>query len=119
DLSDARWPPPWDEQSVASVLATLERINRLPFPIQLPKLAAQREGLMRWRSVARAPEPFLALGLCDARWLQDYLPKRMAAETAARLDGDDLLHGDVKSGNICFLDGRCMLIDWNWACRGN
>jgi hypothetical protein len=29
------------------------------------------------------------------------------------------VHFDVRSDNLCFLDDRCILIDWNFACRGN
>jgi thiamine kinase-like enzyme len=30
-----------------------------------------------------------------------------------------LLHFDVRSDNLCFRDGRALLIDWNLACIGN
>jgi hypothetical protein len=119
DLSDAIWPPPWDEQSVAAVRATLQKINQLRIPLPLPKSVAQRDTLMRWRSVARSPSAFLALNLCDRKWLEAALPRLQEAEAGAQLEGNDLLHGDVKSGNICFLNGRCLLIDWNWCCLGN
>ena len=29
------------------------------------------------------------------------------------------LHFDVRSDNICFRDGRAVLVDWNFACLGN
>src|SRR5207302_5996716 len=37
----------------------------------------------------------------------------------APLEGDDLLHFDVRSDNLCFVGGRAVLVDWNLACRGN
>ena len=43
----------------------------------------------------------------------------MAAEAEAVLDGTDLLHLDVRSDNLCFVGSRAVLVDWNWACRGN
>jgi Ser/Thr protein kinase RdoA (MazF antagonist) len=41
-----------------------------------------------------------------------------AAAAEARLDGSTLLHGDVRSDNLCIREGRAILVDWNWACRG-
>jgi thiamine kinase-like enzyme len=41
------------------------------------------------------------------------------AEAEAPLAGDDLLHFDVRSDNLCFVGDRVVLVDWNWACRGN
>jgi hypothetical protein len=72
-----------------------------------------------WRRIRSNPEGFLSLGLCSRAWLEMAVPQLEAAESAAKLDGDDLLHGDIKSGNVCFLGDRTILIDWNWAARGN
>jgi aminoglycoside phosphotransferase (APT) family kinase protein len=47
------------------------------------------------------------------------LPALETAEAAAEFRGGDLLHGDVKSGNVCLLGERTVLVDWNWAVRGN
>ena len=41
-----------------------------------------------------------------------------AASAGAHVDGDRLLHFDVRSDNLCFRDGRAVLIDWNFACVG-
>jgi Ser/Thr protein kinase RdoA (MazF antagonist) len=35
------------------------------------------------------------------------------------LDGDALLHFDVRSDNLCFSGERTLLVDWNLACIGN
>jgi thiamine kinase-like enzyme len=43
----------------------------------------------------------------------------MAAEAQAQLAGDNLVHFDVRSDNLCFVGDRVVLVDWNWACRGN
>jgi hypothetical protein len=40
------------------------------------------------------------------------------AATAAPIDGDAWLHLDVRSDNLCFRNGRAVLVDWNWACTG-
>jgi hypothetical protein len=37
----------------------------------------------------------------------------------AELRGDDLLHFDVRSDNLCFVNGRTVFVDGNLACKGN
>lgn len=119
DLSLAHWPPPWPEAMVEAVRATLEAVRRSPQPPGLPVLEAERELLTSWRRVAAAPEEFLVLGLCTPEWLEAALPVLLAAEADAVLDGADMLHLDVRSDNLCLQGSRAVLVDWNWACRGN
>ena len=47
------------------------------------------------------------------------MPTLRFATEIARLDGDSLLHCDVRSDNLCLRDGHAILIDWNFACVGN
>jgi hypothetical protein len=119
DLSGGHWPPPWDREKVDAVLAMLARLRSSPAPPHLPALAENWKGLVSWPRVAEDPQPFLNLGLCSPEWLDRHLPALIAAEAAARLDGGDLLHLDVRSDNLCFHNGRVKLVDWNWACVGN
>lgn len=72
-----------------------------------------------WSEVARDPAPFVGLGLCSESWLARALPRLIDAEHAAVLDGDALLHGDVRSDNLCFDGERLLLVDWNLAMRGD
>jgi len=121
DLSAAHWPPSWSPRQIDQVLETLDAIHasrpRIPFP--LPPIEDEPD-FASWHRVADHPEPFLSLGLCSAEWLQRALPTLIAAERAAPLGGDDLLHLDVRSDNICFApDGRTVFVDWNWSSRGN
>ena len=67
----------------------------------------------------RGPEPFLSLGLCSAAWLKHALPILVAAMDAAELNGEELVHFDVRSDNICFVGNRVVLVDWNWAAVAN
>jgi aminoglycoside phosphotransferase (APT) family kinase protein len=69
--------------------------------------------------VAKEPAAFLGLGLCSAAWLDDSIATLVAAEARAPLAGDSLVHLDVRSDNISFVDRRPVLVDWGWACRGN
>ena len=72
-----------------------------------------------WSLVADDPTPFLSLGLCPAEWLKAALPALLSAELDTPLEGDELVHLDVRSDNLCFANGRVLLVDWNLACRAN
>jgi len=119
DLSGADWPPPWSSERVNRVLATLAAVATTPPPPDLPTLELSRERFVSWRRVADDPVPFLSLGLCSRTWLDRALPSLLAADEAAILDGESLVHLDVRSDNLCFTADRTVLVDWNFACRGN
>ncbi|MES2462207.1 MAG: phosphotransferase [Armatimonadota bacterium] len=123
DLSDAHWPPPWNSAQIDSIRTALSQVaasrSRITFP--LTRVADDRAGFASWCRVAEEPESFLSLGLCSNAWLQTALPTLIAAESAAPLEGDDLLHLDIRSDNVCFRPGTgdAVLVDWNWICLGN
>lgn len=119
DLSDARWPPPWDRASADEVLAALDRLHAAAPRSELPTAAERQFGLDSWPAVAADPAPFLATGICSREWLTEHLPALATASAAARIDGEHVLHFDVRSDNLCFADGRVLFVDWNHACLGN
>ncbi|MGE5596076.1 MAG: hypothetical protein ACM3S1_08585 [Hyphomicrobiales bacterium] len=119
DLSRAHWPPPWEPGMAERVMAALRLVAETDPPAWLPSLESQRDRLGGWATVADDPAPFLALGLCSAQWLDESLPSLLAAEAAAVLDGDALVHLDVRSDNLCFDGERTLLVDWNLPARGN
>jgi hypothetical protein len=120
DLSSAAWPPPWTDSRVASVLQTLREVAATPPPPWLSP--ASSSGLLDrgWPSVREDPGPMLSTGIVDRAWLESAFPVLQAAADACLLDGDELLHLDVRSDNICFRpDGSAVLVDWNLAVVGN
>jgi hypothetical protein len=119
DLSDAHWPPPWTTDHVDAVLACLAEVATTPPPPDLPRAADSQFDFQGWIEIEDDPEPFLALGLCSSAWLDDALPILRFATEIAPLDGDALMHFDVRSDNLCIRNGRAVLIDWNFACVGN
>ncbi|HJU37601.1 MAG TPA: phosphotransferase [Gaiellaceae bacterium] len=116
DLTEggAYFPPLWRPGDVEAVLATLAelaetRIHGLPsFPDSWPQ----------WTSVADDPAPFLSLGIASSAWLDRALPELLAAESALTFSGPAVLHGDVRSDNLCIRGDRAVLVDWNHACLG-
>ena len=120
DLSAAHWPPPWDDDGIAAVRETLTDVWSTVPPAWLPAITEERAWLLGgWAEVEADPEPFLSLGLCSPQWLDEALPVlRDAAETAP-IEGDALIHLDVRSDNIALTDRGAVLVDWNIAHRGN
>ena len=121
DLSDAHWPPPWRPGDVDAVLETLAAVHATPPPVALPRIEDVDDGRLTggWRQIADDPAPFLSLGVCSPEWLDDALPTLLDATAAAPIGGDELIHLDVRSDNVCLREGRALLVDWNQACVAN
>jgi hypothetical protein len=118
DLSSASWPPPWSNTRIDAVLATLSDVAATP-ALDLASYEMFREEISNWSKVAADPQRFLSLRLTTKSWLDHALPTLLEAEGRAVLDGDAFLHNDVRSDNLCFAGERVLLVDWNWASRGN
>jgi hypothetical protein len=119
DLSAATWPPPWTTAGIDAVLAALEEIQGTARPVEID------DGFGALFDIDEGCQPMLAdptgalsLGVFDRTWFDRYADELAAAAAAAELDGDALLHGDVRSDNLCLRAGRAVLIDWNWASKG-
>jgi hypothetical protein len=120
DLSDGRWPPPWDAAAVESVRESLSAVWSTPPPEWVPPIEEAREVLLGgWAEIERDPEPFLSLGLCSSEWLDRALPVLRTASESAPIDGDALIHLDVRSDNICLAARGAVLVDWNLVHRAN
>ncbi len=120
DLSSASWPPPWRAGDVERLLETLQRMAATPITRgALPDLEGARAQFAGWLHVERDPAPFLALGACSAAWLSGALPSLLMAQDLALLGGSALVHGDLRSDNLCFSEERVVLVDWSFARRGN
>jgi hypothetical protein len=119
DLSGAIWPPPWNAARIDAVLAAIASVHTTPPPDGVPPAVESQFGQDGWPAVAADPDPFLSLTLCSPDWLLNHLSTLAAASAAAEIEGTSLLHFDVRSDNLCVLDGRVELVDWNSACVGN
>ncbi len=116
DLSQAFWPPPWTEQRVAAVLDAFAAIHDTAPPVHL---LGRPDWGTNWRDIGDDPAPFLKLGLCSPVWLDANLPTLISAAAEAPISGNSLVHLDVRSDNLCFRDGRAVLLDWNHASVAN
>ena len=117
DLSGAHWPPPRDRHHIDSVLTALSQVKETRPPKGTPRLDERR--MAGWFDVADDPAPFLSLQLCSRAWLDNALPALLDAEKTAPMAGDDFLHLDIRSDNMCFVGDRAVIVDWNLVCVGN
>jgi Phosphotransferase enzyme family len=120
DLRAAYWPPPWDDAKIDAVRETLAGVAATPPPDVVPSIEVHRDRIATgWAEIEADPTPFLGLGLCSGEWLEEALPALRRAAEAAPIEGDSLLHFDVRSDNLCIAERGAVLVDWNLACVGN
>lgn len=119
DVSDGFTVPPWTVETVAAVRGLLERLGTAPAPPGWPRLTDYGLHETGWPAVAGDPMPFLALGVCSETWLDAHLAALTHAGAELDLDGESLVHFDVRSDNLCFSEGRALLVDWNSSCAGH
>lgn len=117
DLSGAHWPPPWEPWQVGKLLETLPKVWATPPPPDVPPI--DRATVTGWTLVQEDPAPFLSLGLCSESWLQESLPTLVESELNAPIEGDEFIHMDIRSDNLCFAGDRVLIVDWNLAVRAN
>ena len=113
DLSAADWPPPWTDARIADVLDAVRAIGETPAPDHIVPWRCDQAS--DWRSIALDPAPVLSLGLCSASWLAGAVATLTKAAADAPLAGGVLAHMDIRSDNLCFRDGRAVVLDWNHA----
>ena len=117
DLSRSHWPPPWKPGNVDAVLRALDEVSRTTPPEGTPVIDTVR--MSGWFDVEKNPAEFLNLGFCTSEWLEESLPELLDAEASAPMEGDEFLHLDIRSDNLCFVGDRAVIVDWNLVCIGN
>lgn len=118
DLSEADWGSRWDAARVAAVRAALTAVAASAPPPNTPTVREILADDPGWEAVRADPGPFLSTGIRSREWLDRALPTLQDAADAAPIDGDGLLHLDVRSDNLCVRDGTAILVDWNWCSTG-
>lgn len=119
DLSSWRTVPPWKDDDIRRVFELLEVLAQTQLPEIFRALTDYPEPFNGWHEIAKDPAAFVQSGWATPRWLETALPALLSAEAGADLKGDSLVHTDFRSDNIFFHGDLTLLIDWNWACKGN
>jgi Ser/Thr protein kinase RdoA (MazF antagonist) len=110
---------PWQSDELERVAGALDDLSAAlrpsPWP-DAPGFAEANSNVLRvWRELAAAPPPDLD------PWLRRQLERLGAQEIdmAEFVQGDGLLHTDIRSDNLLFTsEGRVVFLDWAWTCNG-
>ncbi len=124
DLGRAHWPAShqgvdWREGDIDRVLAAVVDLSRVRAPdVFLP---SQRAPALWTALVREGPDrdAFLHLGLCSATWLSRAAAVIVDAEACLDGSGDRVVHGDLRSDNICIEPERVVFVDWSDVSRGH
>lgn len=119
DLRHAHWPAShqgvnWRPGDIELVLAAVRELSAIEAPSDLGPTRA--ESARTWTEPGAREA---VLGLCSAAWLDGSLHVLDAAARALDRSGISLVHGDIRSDNICILNRRAMFVDWSNAARGS
>ena len=121
DLSGAHWPPPWDDAMIDAVRETLAAVAATKAPGRHPARGSPSRSARHPAGPRSRPTRRRSSRWASAR--SDWLARRSAtlreASETAPIDGDALLHLDVRSDNLCIAERGAVLVDWNHACVGN
>jgi Phosphotransferase enzyme family len=109
DLADAYWPPPYPAD-VRPLFEALDAIAATAPPCELRRLA--NRGETPWEQIA-------ALDVCSAEWLEHAIEPLRAGERSFSASGDELVHCDIWTDNVCFTERGALLVDWGAAGIGN
>lgn len=115
DLSPAYWPAAsgttiWRPRDIDAVLGTLQDLAAAPVSRELPSVAWPQPC---WSRLVERRVP-ARLGLCSTDWIDRHGPLLVDLDERAAPTGSAIVHGDVRSDNLCLLpDGHVRLVDWS------
>jgi hypothetical protein len=115
-LEPDHWLRGWTPPLVAATRKLLHDVHTLPVPPGVPVLRATSNP---WEAIADDPACLLRMGVCSRRWLAEHLDTLHAAAAGAPIEGDSLIHRDVRAANLWCHDGRLVLADWASAAIGD
>jgi aminoglycoside phosphotransferase (APT) family kinase protein len=119
DEVDGRMPAlPWSTADLHRVLDALGELARSLTPCPLDDMPTATEKLRAdmlgyRRLLDQTPDDL-------DPWELRHLPAlaELAESALSILDGDTLVHLDVRADNVLLTDDRVMFVDWPWATRG-
>ena len=122
DLSKAYWPAShagvtWRKGDFDKLFDGLKELSSFKTELTVREMKNQRTSI--WSEIANYPTTFVSLRLCSEQWLKNSTGALIEAERKFDVTGDRLVHGDVRSDNICFVDSQIIFVDWSHAARGN
>lgn len=124
DLRRAHWPAghdgvDWREGDIDRVLAAVADLSGVQAPSVFDPSS---HGPALWPALAHEGpdrDAFLDLGLCSPTWFSHAAASLVEAEACLDQSGDRLIHGDLRSDNICVGADRVIFVDWSHVSRGH
>lgn len=119
DVDGVHPDTPWRPEQLEWALDSLDALADVLTPFPLARVPTAREVLADefagWERLAADPPSMLEEWVADEveRW------RRLAQQGVDALDGDTLVHCDVRADNLLVRPGgEVVLVDWPHACRG-
>jgi aminoglycoside phosphotransferase (APT) family kinase protein len=107
--------PPWTTASVQAAAIACATVAEVTAPAGMPAVLQRLPDLDGWAKLATERDRLSA-------WERRHIDHLAAAATAWRrwTSGRQLSHHDVRCDNtiISAVDGRAVLVDWGYSCRG-
>ena len=121
NCESAAWPPPWMAAQIAAVTDALAALRMVDPPPAVDSCgtAAERLAVRGWASIADDLDLLIDRGIATRSWLDRHLDLLVDVSHPRCVDGDALVHFDLRSDNLCFVDGSARIIDWASARIGH
>ncbi len=115
---DGRLPAqPWMPEELSEVVAAMQQLSSLLAPSPLPLEPASpwfARNICGWRELLETPDPqFDGWSTRNLQQLAD-----LEATAPEWIEGDTLLHNDIRADNILLSDRGVYFVDWPWARTG-
>jgi len=112
-------PVPWSDEHIDGAMDTLAALAADLTPSPIAGLCPVSDGLaslfLGWRRLRDQPHP--TLDPWAAARLDELI--ELSASTLHRLDGDTVVHCDIRADNLLVRrDGTMVVVDWPWALTG-
>ncbi len=121
ELLPGYWPADhgrtvWRAGDIEAVHAALTELRTVAPPADMPPVWWPDP---TWRQLVDDPA-LIDAGLCTPEWLARHGGLLVETDERARAQTDCVVHGDVRSDNLCVLpDGRATLVDWSSSGAGH
>lgn len=111
-----RHPVVWKPGHVELLMGALDALGHVAPPASLLPLEDLHQ--LHWPRIAEAPGLFDDPRPSRGRLVGTGTDRPPLGEDALELQGQVLVHNDVRSDNMCFRGSRVVLVDWSDARRG-
>ncbi|MFE9976660.1 phosphotransferase family protein [Streptomyces hirsutus] len=118
DVNGRHLAQPWRADELELVMASLSRLHESVTPSPTSAIGSYAEThadqLGGWRRLAAAPPEGLDT------WSRQHLDRLAGLESMwpTAVDGNTLLHADLRTDNMLLVGNDVVFVDWAWACTG-